>query len=177
MAAWIAIGLVFAVGSAAVTLGILLWVRLSGYRRVTRHAEAPTDGFTPARYEPMTRLLDGADLDFLRKEAACGSDLAARWERSRRRIFRMYLRDLAEDFRRVHAEARALVAESPERYSALVGVLMRQQLTFWRALAAVELRLALNGLGAGPADVRGLVEAIEAIRAEMVRIAAVPASA
>jgi hypothetical protein len=177
MAAWMAMGLVFAVGLAAATLGILLWIRMSEYRRAPWHGEAPAEGFSLARYEPMTRLLDAADLDFLRKEAASSPELAARWERSRRRIFRMYLRDLAADFRRVHEEARALVAESPEKYSALVGVLMRQQLTFWRAMASVELRLALSGVGLGPANVRGLTDAIEAIRVEMVRIAALPASA
>ena len=43
----------------------------------------------------------------------------------------MYLRDLAVDFRRLHAAARKMAADAPERNSALVGLLIRYQLTFF----------------------------------------------
>ena len=126
------------------------------------------------RYEPMTRLLAAEDLQFLRKHA-CGK-IAAQWDRSRRRVFRQYLRDLAIDFHRLHAHARALVAESPEQYSDLVGVLMRQQMTFLRAMAAVEVRLALHAAGMGTVDVRGLIGVIDAMRLELERSLAVSAA-
>ena len=84
----------------------------------------------------MTRLIEDADLQ-----------IVARWDRTQRRVVRVYLRETARDFRRLHAEARALVAESPEQYSDLVGVLMRQQVTFLRAMAGIEIRLALSAAG------------------------------
>ena len=127
-------------------------------------------------YEPMARLLAREDLEFLRDTV--GARTAARWARSRRRIFRLYLRDLASDFGSLHAEARALVAESPEQYAHLVAVLMRQQITFLRAMAEIEIRLALSPVGLARVDPRKLIQAIEAMRHELelsVNLASAPA--
>jgi len=53
---------------------------------------------------------------------------------------------------------------------------VRQQLTFRFGLAAIELRLALNGLGLGLVDVRGLVDSVEAMRLDLARfLASAPA--
>ena len=79
------------------------------------------------------------------------------------------MRDLASDFGRLHAEARALVAESPEQYTYLVGVLMRQQITFLRAMAEIEIRLALSPVGLVRVDPRKLIQAMEAMRLELER--------
>ena len=110
---------------------------------------------------PRTRIVPPR----LRRHAPCAKTVV-RWERTRRRIFRLYLKDLTADFQELHAQGRALVAESPEQYSELVGVLMRQQVTFWRAIAALECRLALSAMGIGQVDPRGLLTAIEAMRLE-----------
>lgn len=169
MALWLALGSIGATGSALVAIGSIVALRLRRYRRPNDEEIGSPEEFEPGRYAPMTRLLGTEDLDFLREFADCSPKLAARWERSRLRIFRMYLRDLVADFQNLHARARSLVAESPEEYSALVPVLMRQQLVFWRALAGIELRLLLKGFGLKPVDVRGLTEAIEALRGEIAR--------
>ncbi|HEX5431162.1 MAG TPA: hypothetical protein VFW83_04300 [Bryobacteraceae bacterium] len=177
MAIWLAVGSIGAVGSAAAAIGSMVGLRLRGYRCAASQmedADAAGD-FTLERYAPMARLLSGEDLEFLRERRECAPHLAARWERARKRIFRMYLRDLAADFQCLHARARALAAESPEEYSDLVSVLMRQQLVFWRALAGIELHLAVRsfgikpGFGIRPADLTGLTGAIEALRAEIAR--------
>lgn len=107
-------------------IGFWSWMRLS-----PRRGRADD-----SRNEPMTRLIENADLQ-----------IVGRRDRTQRRVVRVYLRETARDFRRLHAEARALVAESPEQYSDLVGVLMRQQVTFLRAMAGVEIRLALSAAG------------------------------
>jgi hypothetical protein len=117
----------------------------------------------------MVRLLADDDITFLRRSTCPRSGIVARWDQARRRVFRLYLNDLAADFRSVHAEARALVADSPEQYSDLVGVLMRQQIVFWRAMAPIRVRLALGALGIGAADVRRLIGAIECMRLEIER--------
>ena len=59
------------------------------------------------------------------------------------------------------------MAESPEQYSELVGVLIRQQVAFWRAMAGVRARLVLNGLGLGQVDVRPLITALDTMRLEI----------
>lgn len=169
MAIWLAIGSIGAAGSALVAIGSIVGLRLRRYRPADDEEMESREEFEPGRYAPMARLLGTEDLDFLHEQAECAPALAARWERSRLRIFRMYLRDLAADFQSLHARARLLVAESPEEYSALVPVLMRQQLVFWRALAGIELRLLLKGFGLKPVDVRGLTGAIDALRLEIAR--------
>jgi hypothetical protein len=90
----------------------------------------------------------------------------------------MYLKDLTADFRRLHADARAVVAESPEQNAELVNVLMRQQLVFLRQMFAVELWLTANWLGIGRLSADRLVEAMAAMQAEISRtIAPMPAQA
>jgi hypothetical protein len=189
MTTWIAMASVAAVALAILSLGGVVWMRLRGYGRAAGKGEddpsaaqgfAPAAGFTLERYEPLRRLLADDDLEFLRRQRICPK-IAARWKRARVRIVRLYLSDLTADFRRLHAEARALAAESPEQYSELVGVLMRQQVTFWRVMADAELRLTLSwlgleGLGPERIDARRLVDAIGAMQAEIARtIAPVPA--
>ncbi len=132
--------------------------------------------FTLARYEPLARLLADDDTEFLRRQHNC-PQLLARWKRARVRIVRLYLSDLAADFRSLHAEARALAAESPEQYSELVGVLMRQQVTFWRVMADAELRLTLSWLGLENIHLERiaahrLVEQIAAMQVEIARTSA-----
>jgi hypothetical protein len=162
----LAMGAIAAGASSITAVGFWAWIRLSPRKDATRDFEA-SGGFSMERYEPMKRLLAGEDLQFLRKHA-CGK-IAARWDRARHRVFRQYLRDLSVDFNRLHAHARALVSESPEQYSDLVGMLMRQQVAFLRAMAGVELRLALHSVGIGTVDVRRLIGVIDSMRLELER--------
>jgi hypothetical protein len=124
----------------------------------------------------MARLSADEDLEFLKQFENCRPHIVERWERERRRIFRLYLREAAADFHRMHAEARQLLAGAPEQYSDLVGLLMRQQVTFWRTLSAIELRLMLNALGFGKLDGARISSLIESMRAEVNR-SITPASA
>ncbi len=180
MTMWIAMGSVALMAFAILGLICAVWARLSGYGRAEGRAEdhpssTRAGGFAMARYEPLTRLLADDDMDFLRRHHSCPK-IAAQWKRARVRIVRLYLSDLATDFRRLHAEARALAAESPEQYSELIGVLIRQQVTFWRVMAEAELRLTLSWLGLERMDARRLVEAMAAMHAEIDRtVAAAPA--
>jgi hypothetical protein len=164
----LAFGAIAVTASSVAAIGSWSWIRGRQARRVLRNG-TPAGEFTPDRYEPMVRLLENGDLEFLRRSTCPRSGMVARWDRSRRRVFRLYLKDMADDFHCLHAEARALVAESPEQYSDLVGVLMRQQVVFWRAMAAVRIRFALSGFGICAADVRRLIGAIEAMHLEIER--------
>jgi hypothetical protein len=168
MITWIAVGAVAVMALTILGLGCVVWARLSGYGRVPATDEP---GMRMDRYEPLTRLLADDDLEFLRGLRGCPT-IAAEWKRARVRIVRLYLSDLAADFRCLHAKARALVAESPEQYSDLVGVLMRQQITFWRVMAEAELRLIFRWLDLERLDARRLVEAIATMEAEIGRASA-----
>jgi hypothetical protein len=176
----IAVYAIAIVGAGLAALGALAWIRLSGYRR-TRRRSRPDEEFSPGiyqpmeRYRPLARLLAGEDAEFLRRNTTCPK-VVDRWERSRRRIIRLYLKELAADFQGLHAQARVLVAESPEQSAALLPLLFRKQVAFWRTLATIELRLAFGGLNAAQASIEEMVGVIEAMQREIARAATLSAA-
>jgi hypothetical protein len=119
----------------------------------------------------MARLLSDHDLDFLKAQPGFRPEIGKKFRRERRRIFRLYLQELARDFHRLHAHARAVVASLPAEHSALVGVLLRGQLRFWYEIASLEMRLTFSEVGVS-VDARALVEAIGAMHAEIKRLSA-----
>jgi hypothetical protein len=131
--------------------------------------------FSSARYEPMARLMADDDLVFLRAQAGYCPEVGRKFSRERRRIFRLYLQQLASDFHRLHAHARAMVATLPAEHSALVGILLRQQVRFWYEMTAIEMRLSFDLIG-GPVHVRGLVEALATMHSEIGRVTVMTAA-
>jgi hypothetical protein len=162
------------VGAGLIALGVWAGTRWGEYRRAGSSVRPAPEGSLD-RYRPMARLLSGEDAGFLRQQTSCPK-VAARWERSRRRIIRLYLKELAADFNGLHAKARSLVAESPEQCAGLVPVLFRLQFTFWRALLLIELQLALGRLNAVKINPEGLVQTMEAMRREISHAAAAGAA-
>jgi hypothetical protein len=130
------------------------------------------EGFSLARYEPMARLLSDEDLLFLKAQPGYTAEIGRKFSRERRRIFRLYLRELAGDFNRLHAQARVIVAGLTAEHSPLVGLLLRQQVRFWYEMAAVELRLSLSWAGVRAIDARGLVDALQSMHIEINRMTA-----
>jgi hypothetical protein len=173
-------------GATALGMGSLVTQRLLRYRTgaaqetlgevslETSHQppEAAVD-----RYRPMARLLDSEDLRFLASRPGYRPEVGARLQHSRRRIFRMYLAELSADFHRLHAAARRMASEAPEQHADLIPFLMRQQIAFWRALVAIEVRLALSWAGLAPTDARGLVQIVEQLQRTLAVAAPAPASA
>jgi len=108
-------------------------------------------------------------LRFLESQPGYRREIGERWRKERRRIFRMYFAELKSDFRRLHAEARRLVAHADTDSAELVQILMRQRWTFLRATSSLELRLALAAMGIGQVDATPLLELLEAMRADLLR--------
>ena len=115
----------------------------------------------------MARLLADDDLLFLQAQPGYRAEMGVRWKRERRRIFRLYLHELKSDFRRLHEQAREMVAQSGADSADLVAVLLKQQTTFWRAAVALETRLALESMGIGKVDVAPLMQLIEQMRVDL----------
>jgi hypothetical protein len=164
--------------AAALTCGVMLGRALLRYRNTP--VDAPFhagDGreFAPERYHVIARLLSDADLRYLEALPGYRKELGARFRRERRRIARIYLGELAADFRKLHSRARKMVAEAPEEHAELVGVLLSLQMRFWRGLAVAEARMVLSPLGLPSVDVRGLMESVEALRLALARATAGPA--
>jgi hypothetical protein len=129
-------------------------------------------GFSLARYEPMGRLMCDEDLEFLKAQPGYTPEIGREFSRERRRIFRLYLRELAGDFHRLHAHARAAVASLSAEHAPLVGMLIRQKIRFRYEMTMVEFRLSLSWAGKGSLDARGLIEALATMQAEISRVAA-----
>jgi hypothetical protein len=143
-----------------------------------RRSPAPLDsdetgGFSLDRYQSMGRLMAEEDLVFLKSQPGYRAEMGVRWKRERRRIFRLYLAELKADFRRLHAEARQLVAGSGADAAPLVEILVKQQLTFAMAIRALEFRLALQWIGIGRVDITPLIEMVEAMRLDLAQRTAV----
>ena len=160
-------------GGSVLLLLALLAVRLLRYRSALlpeSSAEMDTEAFSTEKYEPMARLAATDDLAFLSSLPGYRRAIGSKLRRERNRIFRMYLQELAGDFRGLHAMARARVADSPEADAEPVRKLIRQRVTFWRAIAAIELRLLLPWAGLPNVDIGGLVRSMEAMRLQSARI-------
>jgi hypothetical protein len=145
-------------------------------RLLTRYDAAPGSGAVsaeedPGRYQVMARLVSEEDLEFLRTLPGFRGRAAPAFRRERRRIFRLYLQEIAADFRRLHSAARALASQAPEEHADLVGVLFRQQVLFWRALCLIEIRLMLYAAGVPKIDTAALLGCIEELRSAVARAA------
>ncbi len=134
------------------------------------------DRVSGARYRPMERLLDPAEEAWLRRRAADRSAMR-RFRAERRRLFRAYLRGLESDFRKLSAAVKLLLVEAGEDRPELAVALLKRQATFTLGLAGVRFRLALHAAGLGTVDVRELVTALDALRAEAGRLVPAPAAA
>ena len=128
--------------------------------------------FSMSRYEPMGRLQNEDDLQFLKAQPGYTAKIGREFSRERRRIFRLYLRELAQDFHRLHAHARAVVASLPAENSHLVGMLIRQRVRFEYEMAAIEMRLTLSWTGLGSVNASELIQALAAMQAEVSRLSA-----
>ena len=123
--------------------------------------------FSVARYRPLARLFSPDDYTFLEAQPGYRPEIARRLRVERRRIFRHYLRSISRDFDRLHATARLFLLHAQQDRPELAGVLLKQRLVFGYAMAAIHGRLVLQTLGLGTVDVRRLVGAVEAMRAQL----------
>jgi hypothetical protein len=152
---------------AALLAAILVYVRRLSPAGVTACEPDWVDNFSVAKYRPMLRLLDPADFDFLTSQPGYSKKAMAQLRAERRSIFRAYLRNLVRDFHRLHLAARMHLVAGEQDRPELAALLVRQRLMFLFAVTAVEVRLALHTFGIGAVDVRGLIAALETMRANV----------
>lgn len=160
-------------------LGVFLYVaaRLFRQRRAPEIDARWLAEFSPARYRPMQCLLEEEDIEFLAAQPGYTSSLGRRFRGQRRKVFLAYLRNLSRDFERLHRAARVLLLSAPEDRPDYAAALVRQRISFERALLVVRCRLLLNGVSGSAPDVSGLVDALEAMNAQVRTLAAAPFAA
>lgn len=155
----------------------LLMRRIVSWKGTPGGPVGDLEGFSLERYQPMERLLDGADEEFLSAQRGLSGNVARQLRRDRRRVFRAYLRNMRRDFGRIHGALREIMVHSTEDRPDLAAALLRQRWAFSMALAEVECRLALHALGIGTIRIDGLVSALDSLGAELRHVSAAAAAA
>jgi hypothetical protein len=131
------------------------------------------------RYQPMLRLLNEEELQFLRTQPGFTSALASRYRRQRCQIFRGYLQSLRNDFNRITGAMVLLMSQAGNDRPDLAFLLVRSRLAFAWGMAAVHLRLWLYVWGVGTVRPERLIERFNRMRLELRSLipAAAPAAA
>ncbi len=173
MSAFMGFGLVAALLAAAGA--VLVWKVLSSMQ-IRGVDPVWLKNFSVSSYRPMERLLNEDDIAFLKEQPGYEPGMEKRLRADRRRVFRMYLRDLGRDFNRLHLALRLMVLHAPEDSPELAKTLIRQKLYFVAGVLALHIKIEFYRFGIGSVDVRGLISTIEAMQQELSALAA-PAAA
>jgi hypothetical protein len=119
------------------------------------------------RYRPMMRLLDGADLEFLRSQPGFKPEMADRIREQRCDIFAGYLRSLEADFRRVCSAIHLLMLQSRDDRPDLAAVLVHHQLMFAGGMLMIHVRLFFYRWGICGVDVGSVVKVFDVMQLEL----------
>lgn len=162
--------------SIVVVMALFLALFVMVRRVISAGVELPLDPqwiaeLSVDRYRPMLRLLDEADLKFLRSQPGFDSGMEAKLRAQRCQIFRGYLRGLETDFRRVCTAVKLLMLQSELDRPDLASVLMQQQASFALGMAVANVRLVLYRWGIASVDVSDLVKRFDAMRVELWNLA------
>src|SRR5216684_3763415 len=95
------------------------------------------------RYKPMLRLLDSADIEFLRGQPGYTRDMESKLRTQRCQVFRGYLRALTSDFQRVCMALKIVMTQSEQDRPDLANALLHQQVLFAVGILGIHCRLFL----------------------------------
>ena len=115
----------------------------------------------------MERLLDERDFRFLASQPGLSPQMGRRFRAQRRCIFRVYLRNLRNDFGRMSLAVSGLMVHAAEDRGDLAAALIGQRTFFMLGMLAIEARLLLHAVGVGTIDVSGMVESFETIQLQI----------
>src|SRR5579862_3724726 len=119
------------------------------------------DSFSLDNFSPMERLLDQSDFEFLSRQPGYRPEIGARLLKERKQLFLSYLQLLIGDFNQLLRIARLMIVHSAEDRADFAKVLWRQQVTFYFAVCALRVRVALYPLAWTSIDVSKLVGTLE----------------
>jgi hypothetical protein len=128
------------------------------------------ESFSLDSFAPMERLLDQSDFEFLSQQPGYRPEIGARLLKERKKLFLGYLRLLIGDFNQLLRIARLMIVYSTEDRADFAKVLWRQQATFYFAVCALRLRVALYPLGWTSLDVSKLMQALENMRNQVAQL-------
>jgi hypothetical protein len=119
------------------------------------------------RYQPMLRLLDGRDLEFLRSQPGYTPEMERALRRQRCQVFRGYLRSLTADFQRVCAAIKLMMLYSGIDRPDLASALTQNQILFAVRLVEVRFAVYLYRYGLCTVNITALVRIFETAQVEL----------
>jgi len=146
-----------------ISTGVPALAFFTRFRRLQVLAQRSSPVAVANRYRPMVRLLSEEDAALVSADKALAKKLRAQ----RRDIFRSYLNCLTKDYARLLHGVRMAMVRSGEDRPDLARALAKNKILFTLALCRIEYRLLLHQAGLGTVDVSGLVDAIDALRAQV----------
>jgi hypothetical protein len=146
---------------------VVLFREMASRTNAAEFDPAWLEDFSIVKYRPMLRLLSEDDYEFLASQAGYEVKIASQLRMERRKVFRAYLRNLVRDFNRLHNAAKIMALCSAQDRPDLAQALLKQQLTFTFAVAAVKVRLMLHTVGIGTVEVRNLLASVDHLRSEI----------
>ena len=117
-------------------------------------------------YGPMRRLLDPAECQYLLKNGV-SKDVIKSMRKSRRKLYRLYLRTLVQDFDRITNGLKLVQVSSYTNRPDLATFLMRQKVMFYRNVLLAEFSLALHTSGFECVPQVDLLGPLEMLRAQL----------
>jgi hypothetical protein len=119
------------------------------------------DDLSVERYRPMLRLLDQADLDFLRTQPGFTTQLETAFRIQRCQLFHEYLRQLETDFKRICMALTVLIVHSRNDRPDLAFVLVRSRMAFAYGMFLAQIQLVFYRYRVGAVEFSGLVNLID----------------
>jgi hypothetical protein len=134
------------------------------------------ESFSIERYRPMLGLLANEDFAFLSRQPGFDSSIYKKLRRERLAIFEQYLGRLILDFKKLHATARFLIAQSDVDRSDVAMQLIRLRWMFALNVVNVQIRFQLCRLGLGTVHAQVLIARLQQLNEQLGGLA-LPASA
>jgi len=119
------------------------------------------------RYRPMLRMLDSADIEFLRSQPGFTPQMGAKLRQQRAQMFSGYLRSLESDFARVCSATKLVMLHSNQDRPDLARTLLRQQFQFATGMLNVRCQLFLYRWGLCGVEVSSLLKLFDGVRLEL----------
>ena len=134
------------------------------------------ENFSVDSYALMERLLDRSDFEFLAGQPGYKPEIGVRLLKERKKLFLGYLRTLIADFNRLLRIARLMIVYSTQDRAEFAKILWREQVSFYFAVCAVRVRVALYPIAWTPVQVSNLVRALDQIRNQVAELGFQPIS-
>lgn len=145
-----------------ISLALVFLIRkIATHKRSIGYDPQWLEDFSISKYRPMLRLLSEDDYEFLASQAGYQGKIASQLRSERRKVFRVYLRNLVRDFHRLQQVAKMMALYSSYDRPELTTALLKQRVTFSIAVFAVRVRLVLHAVGIGAVDVRDLIDSLD----------------